>query len=417
MGKRTAAFLILLAAAGAGFASAGEAARPAFGIAFSGFVKTDIIFDSRQTTSLREGHFLLFPKPVILDPAGKDINAGPVFNILSIQTRLVGKVTGPDALGARTSGLIEGEFFGTADGDTNGFRLRHAFVKLEWKRTELLVGQFWHAMFITDCYPDVVSFDTGAPFQPFARAPQVRLTRTFGRLSLIATALSQRDFASSGPEGTSSVYLRNASIPELNVKAQVLSRNPRTGLETLFGIGADYMKIAPRRVTDAGYRTGETVGSTAVMAYGKVRTRGWTLKAEGVYGQNLSHLTMIGGYGVERVVDPLLMTRDYAPLETLSLWAEAQTNGPRWQAGVFGAYARNLGAARTLAGPIYGRGTDIRDLYRIAPRILFNSGALRLAAEVEATSAAFGAPDARGVVGGATRATNLRLLLATYYFF
>ena len=34
------------------------------------------------------------------------------------------------------------------------------------------------------------------------------------------------------------------------------------------------------------------------MAYGKLRTRGWTFKAEAVYGQNLRHLTMIGGYGV-----------------------------------------------------------------------------------------------------------------------
>ncbi len=416
MGKRTAAFLIVIAAAGAVFVGA-EEAKPAFGIAFTGFIKTDILVDSRQTTSLREGHFLLFPKAASLDPAGKDINAGPVFNILSIQTRLVGKVTGPDALGAKTSGLIEGEFFGTADGDTNGFRLRHAFVKLEWRRTELLVGQFWHPMFITDCFPDVVSFNTGAPFQPFARAPQVRLTRAFGRLSVLATALSQRDFASSGPEGTSSVYIRNAAMPELNLKAQVASKNARTGLETLFGVGADYMRIVPRRVTDTGYRTGESIGSAAVMAYGKLRTRGWTFKAEGVYGQNLSHLTMIGGYGVERVADPVLMTRDYAPLETLSFWAEAHTNGTRWHGGLFAAYAGNLGAGRALAGPSYGRGTDIHDLFRVAPRLVYNSGKLRLAAEAEMTSAAYGTPDARGRVRGATRTSNLRLLLATYYFF
>ncbi len=416
MRKSTAAFLIIVAAVGAGLARA-EEVKPAFGISFTGFIKTDALLDSRQTTSLREGHFLLFPKAPSLDPAGKDINAGPVFNILSIQTRLVGKVTGPDALGARTSGLIEGEFFGTADGDTNGFRLRHAFVKLEWKRTELLVGQFWHAMFITDCTPDVVSFNTGAPFQPFARAPQVRLTRTFGRLSVVATALSQRDFASSGPEGTSSVYIRNAAMPELNLKAQVSSKNAGTGLETLFGVGADYMRIAPRRVTDAGYRTGESLGSAAVMAYGKLRTRGWTFKAEGVYGQNLSHLTMIGGYGVERIADPVLMTRDYVPLETFSAWAEAHTNGALWQGGVFGAFARNLGASGTLAGPSYGRGTDIHDLIRVAPRLVYNSGKLRLAAEAELTSAAYGTPDARGRVRGATRTTNLRLLLATYYFF
>ena len=110
-----------------------------------------------------------------------------------------------------------------------------------------MVGQFWHAMFITDCFPDVVSFNTGAPFQPFARAPQIRLTRAFGSWSIIATALSQRDFASNGPEGASSVYLRNAAVPEFNLKAQYAAKNEKAGTETLLGFGIDYMTIAPAR--------------------------------------------------------------------------------------------------------------------------------------------------------------------------
>ena len=188
MNKKSIALLVLIAAAGTAFPQA-DKPQTTFGISFSGFIKTDVIYDSRQTVSIREGHFFLFPKGELLDPAGRDVNARGNFNILSVQTRLVGKITGPDALGAKTSGLIEGEFFGTADGDTNGFRLRHAYVKLNWKTTELMIGQFWHAMFITECYPEVVSFNTGAPFQPFSRAPQIRLTQTFSRVSLIATAL------------------------------------------------------------------------------------------------------------------------------------------------------------------------------------------------------------------------------------
>jgi hypothetical protein len=74
----------------------------AFGIKFTGFVKTDIIWDSRQTDALREGHFLLWPKPELIDPAGNDINAKANFNFLNIQTRLRGDIKGPDALGAKT---------------------------------------------------------------------------------------------------------------------------------------------------------------------------------------------------------------------------------------------------------------------------------------------------------------------------
>jgi hypothetical protein len=416
MNQKIALIALLIASAGAAYGQS-EKPQPVLGISFSGFIKTDVLADSRQTVSIREGHFLLFPKDEQRDPAGKDVNARAGFNILSVQTRLVGKVTGPDALGAKTSGLIEGEFFGTADGDINGFRLRHAYIKLDWKKTELLIGQFWHAMFITDCFPDVVSFNTGAPFQPFSRAPQIRLTRTFGKLSLAATALSQRDFASNGPDGVSSVYIRNAARPEFNLKVQYAAKDPAAGTETVVGLGADHMTIAPRLVTETGYKVFESVGSSSVMAWFKRRARGWTLKAEAVYGQNLHHLTMLGGYAVEAITDPVLKTRSYLPLDTLSAWTEIQTNGTRWQAGVFGGYARNMGARRAFAGAVYGRGTDIRDLVRVSPRLVYNAGKLRLAVETELTSAAYGTPDSRGKVKDAHRVANARLLVATYYFF
>ena len=120
--------------------------------------------------------FCLYPSPESFDVNKVDINDNPGFNILSIQSRLTGKITGPDAFGAKTSGQLEGEFFGTADGDVNGFRLRHAFVKLDWEQTSLLVGQTWNPMFITELVPGTVSFNTGAPFNPFARNPQIRFS-------------------------------------------------------------------------------------------------------------------------------------------------------------------------------------------------------------------------------------------------
>ncbi|MDP3443776.1 MAG: hypothetical protein Q8T08_13025, partial [Ignavibacteria bacterium] len=173
-----------------------QSEKPNFGITFSGFVKSDFIFDSRQTASIREGHFLLYPQNENLDINGKDINAKSSFNMLSIQSRLTGKITGPDAFGAKTGGQIEGEFFGTTDGDINGFRLRHAFVKFDWENLSLLAGQTWHPMFILEMFPGVVSFNTGVPFQPFSRNPQIKLTYSIDKIKLILAALSQRDFQS-----------------------------------------------------------------------------------------------------------------------------------------------------------------------------------------------------------------------------
>jgi hypothetical protein len=388
-----------------------------FGLSLSGYVKTDLIYDSRQTVNIREGHFLLFPKGESLDPDGWDINAKSNFNMLSIQTRLVGRITGPQALGAKTSGLVEAEFFGHSDEDINGFRLRHAYVKLNWQKTELLVGQFWHAMFITDCFPDVISFNTGAPFQPFSRNPQVRLTHQFEKFSLVATAMTQRDFVSSGPEGASSTYLRNAVLPELNLKCEYVWKNRRNGHELLCGIGVDYLKLTPRLSTNTGYKADESISNGAGMAYAKYTMPDWTFKCEGIYGQNLYHLTMLGGYAVHEVMDANRDDVDYTPLKNYSLWGEVHTNGERFQAGLFAGYSKNLGSKETVDGEIYSRGFTIDSLYRIAPRASYNSGKLRLAAEIEWTVAAYGAPDNKGVVMDVKHILNCRLLGAVYYFF
>jgi hypothetical protein len=95
-----------------------------WGIKFGGFVKNDLIYDTRQTVNAREGHFLLYPANENLDIEGTDINGQPNFNMLAIQTRLKGTITAPDALGAKMSGAIEGAFFGHSNADVNGFRLR-----------------------------------------------------------------------------------------------------------------------------------------------------------------------------------------------------------------------------------------------------------------------------------------------------
>ncbi|MFP4527949.1 MAG: hypothetical protein ACLFQX_05315, partial [Candidatus Kapaibacterium sp.] len=146
-------FVFLLSATGLSAQSLDD-----FGIKFSGFVKTDAIFDSRGNTSIREGHFLLYPLPEQLDPNGDDINEHSQFSIFSIQSRLAGTITGPDVLGAKSSGRIEGAFFGSTDATINTFRLRHAFVKLDWENTTFLAGQTWNIMFVEQCFPGVVSF-------------------------------------------------------------------------------------------------------------------------------------------------------------------------------------------------------------------------------------------------------------------
>jgi hypothetical protein len=382
-----------------------------FGISFSGFVKTDIIYDSRQTVSLREGHFLLYPANEKLDLNNTDVNAASNFNILSIQTRLLGKITGPDAFDAKTSGQIEAEFFGTSDADVNGLRLRHAFVKFDWERTSLLVGQTWHPMFISEVFPGVVSFNTGAPFQPFSRNPQIRLSQTFDHIKMIITAASQRDFSSNGPDGFTSAYLRNSILPNLNAQLQFSKAS------NLIGVGLDFKKITPRIVTTKNFITKKSISTLSFTGYFKFNADPFLIKSQTVYGSNLADLMMIGGYAV-RATNAADGQEEYTGIKVLSTWAEI-IYGKEIEFGLFGGYSKNLGADENISGSYYGRATNIDNLFRISPRIQWNSGKSKISTELEYTSAAYGKNNNsnKGKVIDTKNFSNLRLLLAVYYFF
>jgi hypothetical protein len=395
--------------------------EPAFGIKFSGYVKTDIFWDSRQTVDLRDGHFLLYPKPELLDPAGDDINAKASFNFLNIQSRIRLDIKGPDALGAKTSGAIEGEFFGMSDNDINGFRLRHAYVKLNWKTTELMVGQFWHPMFITSCFPDVVSFNTGAPFLVFSRNPQIRLTQDIKNFRFYLTALSQLDFKSNGPDGASTKYIRNSAIPSMNLNLEYSKKNSEKGKEFLVGVAGNFKRLIPRLQTPLGYKTNEGINSFSGMAYLKIACSKMAFKLAGLYGQNMFDYTMIGGYAIVRPVDidTVYGYQTYENINTLSGWAEIMTTGKKMQGGLFLGYSKNLGTQDMLVTtPIYSRGADIDYLYRISPRFIWNINKLRLAPEIEYTVAAYGTTSSvDGTVSDTKTVGNFRFLLGVYYFF
>ncbi len=396
---------------------------PKFGIKFSGFVKNDFYFDSRQTVSIRDGQFLLYPAAKDIDPNGNDINARSSFNIISIQSRLRVDIKGPDAMGAKTSGAVEGEFFGHAEGEINEFRLRHAYVKLDWENTQLLVGQYWHPMFIETSFPNTISFNTGVPFQPFSRNPQIRLTQKFGKVSAMFTALSQRDFTSTGPDGPNTKYLRNAVLPNLNLRAEYHTAGSN-GNELLGGASVNYKKLLPRLDTPNGYKTNETVSSVSWTVYMKYVMPFIELKAGFTRAQDAYDLMMIGGYSIHALTDAAEEQFDYTPYKTTAVWGDFETRGARWKAGLFVGYTKNLGATEDIAGLPYVRGTDINYVYRISPRLIFNSGKFRFAPEVEYTVAAYmktdvnePGMDAKGKITNSEEIGNLRLLLGVYYFF
>lgn len=406
-----------------------EAVKKEYGINWSGFVKTDVFYDSRQTVNIREGHFLLYPSNELSDKEGKDINDKGSFNILSIQSRLSASIYAPDAFGAKTSGLIEADFFGNENAnfsDVNGFRVRHAYGSLKWSKTEFIAGQTWHPFFVAECFPGVVSFNTGVPFQPFSRNPQLRVTRTIGPINVLLAALAQRDFTS--PQG--SVTLRNSSMPDMQFQIQYKS-------ESLFaGAGVGYKTLVPRLATDSNLVTDKSVSGLSMLAYAKLTTKPVTIKVEGVYGENLFDLIMLGGYSYKYTEDTAIINKndyDFVTLNNVAAWADLQTNGKKWQFGVFGGYTKNLGAKENILDwtggkGIFARGSNIAYVYRVSPRVVWISNRTRLALECEYTTAAYGnAINSLAEVQEKSSTeypnvkfkemSNIRALFALYYMF
>lgn len=378
----------------------------------SGYIKNDFFLDSRQTVSAREGSFLLWPSAINKDSNGKDINAIPNFNYLSLQSRLAFSWSGTEALNAKISAKIEGDFFSQSNDNINLFRLRHAYIKMNWEKTELLMGQYWIPSFTTECFPGTVSFNTGTPFNPFGRNPQIKLSHSLNKIKLTAVANTQRDYASRGIDGASGKYLSNSLLPELTGIINYKSSNFTSG------IGVALKLITPQLITDQGLATNQKLSSYSSFGYAKLKTKAVTIKIKSIFGQNTPDHLSISGFAVTEY-DANGGYQKYKPISSISAWTDIHTNGKEWQLGVFGGYTKNLGSKSDIVGEIYGLGVkDIASLYRVSPRIIFNSGKIRLASEIEYTMANYGTSfDSKQVAITTQEVANIRLLVAAYYFF
>ncbi|MDA3954218.1 MAG: hypothetical protein PF485_11260 [Bacteroidales bacterium] len=383
----------------------------------SGFILGHVYYDSRQNVEALEGLLHIFPKDVNYDENGKDINEKSSLGIVDISSRIRGNVSGPDVFGAKLTGLLEIDFTGITGGfSTSRVRLRHAYSKLNWEKTEILFGREWHPMFVKEVYPSVMSLNTGIPFQPFNRSPMLQLSHEFGQFKIIGAAISQSDYVNSGPDGKSAQYLKNSSIPNLHLQLQFKPGN------FLFGVAGDYKSIIPRLSTesllinDLTYVTDEKLNSYAFMGYFKYQKPKFVVMGKAIYGQNLSESVMPGGYGVS-VLDSLTGFEKYTPFNHFYTWANI-VYGDKTKFGLFGGYTKNLGADDIIVGDTYGLALDIDYFYRITPTISHKIKNFMVALELEYSVATYGDDvDNYGKFVTSHEVSNTRVLFSVFHFF
>ena len=388
----------------------GFAADPSVGYQLYGFVRNDFYINSRQNFEVLDGLFSIFPKPVDINTNGKDKNAVPNAEMLSVATRLGIDFRGTPIMGAKSTAKIECDFAGIS---TSYYliRIRQAYLKLNWEKTELLVGQTWHPLF-GSVLPTVPSLNTGSPFQPFNRSPQVRAKRMLtNELSLIGSVNYQMQYMSQGPLGASPSYLKNALLPDIFVGLESKSKH------WISGVGFDTKTL---KINDARLSSGSAV------AYTQYADNQLQIKAKAIYGQNLSDHLMIGGYGISNKSTTNNIV--YTNFNTLSSWLNL-VYGTKVQTGIFVGFSQNLGTNENLnidaAGKItaygYGFYADTQQLmdriYRIAPHITYNLSNFKLGFEYELTSADYGKIQGNGRIENSSTATNHRAMATISYIF
>ena len=412
-------------------------------VEFYGFVRFESFFDSYKGLNAANEQFFIVPLYAGVDANGKHINQTPTYNFSSMATRLGVRISGPEILKAKTTANIEADFAGDLGVNPAMLRVRQANAVFTWTKSSLLVGQTWHPFWSGKVFPTVGGLNTGAPFQPFNRSPQIRFNyKPSSKLILSAAMVSEFQYKSYGftkidsmyPKAMvyadkSECYNRNAGIPEMVANIEM-----NNGGCTL-GAGASLKYILPTLYTvevvpgkdTKKYVSDDMVRAVSFVGYGQYVKKMFTIRAKAVLGQNMTHLNIPGGYGV-KTVDKTTGAMTYTPYNSLTSFINA-VYGKKYQVGIFAGYMKNLGTSDALynfgsssAPSVVTPGLlpNVASIYRVAPHFALNVSKLRFVLEYELTSAKYGIGNINisdGLYAKGIDITNHRAQLMLMYSF
>lgn len=380
-----------------------------------GFVRNYACYDNRESYTSNSEQFYYMPMDWNKDINGDDINEKSNMMLLSITTRLGLNITGPEFLGAQTSAKIEADFAGFGTSNTV-LRIRQAYAKMAWEKHDLLVGQAWHPM-MGDMMPDVFTLETGAPFTPFSRSPQVRYNYHIKDFTLTATALYQYQYTSPGPDGSKFDYARDAVVPEIYLQAMY------KGKKFQAGAGVDILTLKPRSqaaTADGNIKVSESIVSVSPTLFASYKNGNWGVKGRITYAENAGHLSMISGYGVSKVKPN--GEQEYSPLRSVAGWMDI-TYKHKVKKGyftycLFAGYTKNYGSHDELiAGPYIRGQKNAGYIWRIAPSVLYTHNAMQIGLEYNPTTVGYGTADSNYRVKDMHRVTNHRICAMLKYNF
>ncbi len=384
---------------------------------FYGFVRNYFVYDSRESLAGTGDLFYYIP----LDENivnGVDLHRNNTFTFLSITSRLGVDVTGYQYGRAHFGAKIETDFYyglsnaKTLDGlprstsvtGTAALRLRQAYATIAWKdlplnkkeKAEVLlkIGQAWHPLSVD--FPHVFTLETGVPFNPFSRTPQVRMDASLGKNWIISAAgVWQMQYVSSGPSGAVADYIKYSCVPEIYTSISFKSKG------FLARLGVDMLSIKPRVIgkhPDAGndIKVSDRITTFTPYFYAHYDYKKFSVRAKTFYAAAGEHVNLMGGYA--KIDENPDGSWNYAPLHNSTSWLSL-SYGKKFQSVLYLGYIQNLGLTNAEYGAeskIYFNRNGfphIKRIARINPQFVLTLGKLQLGLEYQLSGAEYGKED------------------------
>ena len=387
---------------------------------FYGFIRNYFIYDSRESVSGTGDLFYYLPKDENIQD-GIDINDTPSFRFLALTSRLGVDVSGYYIGNVHFGAKFEGDFYSGLSNSSNTnasvyfpgnskisgtatARLRQAYATITWKdlplgkddkaSVGLKIGQAWHPMAAD--HPHLFSLEVGAPFGPFSRTPLVQMDANLGsNWVLSAAAIWQMQYQSTGPVGGSALYMKYGMTPEMYAALAYKTNG------FLLRAGVDVVSIKPRvlgEVDGKVVKVSDRKTSVLGYLYTQYTYKKFAVKAKTTFGEGGEHMNLMSGYA--KIGENPDGSWNYASMRNSSSWL-SMSYGKKWQGVLFLGYVKNLGLAKAASGPLAkgdvyfcGNGfSNINQMYRINPQVIYNIGKLNVGLEYQWTSVQYGKYD------------------------
>ncbi len=352
---------------------------------FGGHIELKAYTDDYRSRTSRNDLVNYYPLRPIFGENGADLNKFSTLNASVFASRLNFSVTGMNYLNADVNAYIETDFNGSSDANIYMVNLRHAYINFAWKnRSTLLLGQTDHLSLVREVLSGTIAFGAGFPFNPLNRSIQVRYSKfIYDNIEFLAAAHMYSGHNSVGPAKAQS----QSGIPDLQVQFKFGKPSSIFG-----GFTLGYRTLRPVIYDVNNIEVNNKASFYNVGAFFRAQiTKDVLFRTWAIYGDNMTMLGQIGGYGFRAGRDNIYNNK-IVGVETLSGWADLDFKLPNnYKAGIFFGYQQNMGTSKDLAlntnssnSYIYSflRDPNLMWFSRLSPRVEYIvSGKFTLAVE------------------------------------